>query len=121
MREVLVLAKCDKCLTEIEATDEPLPKWVIGGNTYRPELCDKCVEEVLSMLKFMSPVTKKKIVAHHPKKKSRTGGKFAKVDTPCPACERVFSTPSGVSQHMSQLVKKGDRAHKKYIREGGEV
>lgn len=121
MREVLVLAKCDKCHTEIEATDEPLPKWVIGGNTYRPELCDKCVEEVLSMLKFMSPVTKKKIVAHHPKKKSRTGGKFAKVDTPCPACERVFSTPSGVSQHMSQLVKKGDRAHKKYIREGGEV
>ena len=119
MRDVLIIAKCDKCHTDLEVGDEPLPRWTINGTTYRPELCGMCESEVLAALDFLTLARTRK--AEPAPKKARKGGKFAKVETPCPACERVFSTPSGLSQHMSQLVKKGDRVHKKYIREGGEV
>lgn len=38
MRDVLIIAKCDRCKTTLDISDEPLEKWVISGTTYRPEL-----------------------------------------------------------------------------------
>ena len=119
MRDVLIVARCDKCHSKVEVGDEPLPRWTINGTTYRPELCGKCESEILASLDFLTPTSKPKATGKV--KKARTGGKFAKVETPCPACERTFSTPSGVSQHMSSKVRGGDKVHLKYIKDGGEV
>jgi len=120
MRDVLIIAKCDKCKKKVEVNDEPLPKWVIDGTTYRPELCQECQDKVLASLDFLTPVTRTK---SKPKVTTgkRTGGKFAKVKSPCPVkgCDKVFDTPAGLSQHMNQLVRNETRngIHRKYLRE----
>lgn len=116
MRDVLIIAKCDKCHKEVEVQEGPLPKWVIAGSTYRPELCDPCQDKVLATLDFLTPVANRA-----PKKtgKNRTGGKFTPIDTPCPVCHKVFKSAAGKSQHFTQIVKQENRngAHRKYLRE----
>jgi hypothetical protein len=124
MRDVLIVARCDKCHSKVEVTDEPLPRWTINGTTFRPELCKKCEKEILAALDFLTPAATRERKPKEPTsgkpryKKSRKGGKFAKVTTPCPACDRVFDTPSGLSQHMSAKVRSNDATHRKYIKEG---
>ena len=97
MRDVQIVAKCDRCLTQMRIEDDaPLEKWVINGRTYRIELCGTCQLEMSNVLMWLDNPKPTKT------KGTRTGGAFARVRSECPDCNREFSTPAGLSQHRSQ-------------------
>lgn len=80
MRDVIIVAKCDRCRNEVEVNEEPLPKWVIDGQTFRPELCPDCKETVLTELGWLVPPKPRRGPGQgHPHGKN--GSKHT-----CPAC-----------------------------------
>jgi len=115
MREVLVIARCDSCGTKMETADEPLPKWVVNGVTYRPELCDECLRKTLAALEFLENSKKVQHRSTTPRESQKGRGKYARIHSPCPACQRSFATPAGLSMHITTAVKSGDKAHKPFL------
>jgi len=108
MRDVLIIAKCDRCHTKLEdISDEPLDKWVIDGITYRPELCGTCTDWVGDQFNWLTPVRSRKKKEEQPVRVpgKRTSGKFAQVPTPCAACGKTFKSAAGLSQHLGQVRK----------------
>jgi hypothetical protein len=121
MREVLIVARCDRCSVELtDVPDEPLPKWVVAGVTYRPELCAECDEYVLEHLKFLRGTEIRK--SSISKSSGRTTGKFTHKPTPCPVCGQVFKSEAGVTQHIGQVARQENRngQHRKHRREAAK-
>ena len=119
MREVLVIARCDSCRARVEPSDEPLQKWVVDGVTYRPELCDACRRNVLKGLEFLGNSVVQTRTPKEPTPPKKRGpkvgrGQYAKVESQCEACQRVFSTPAGMNIHIATMAK-DDSKHKKLL------
>lgn len=106
MRDVVIVAKCDKCFRPIEHPSEgPLDKWTLNGEAYRPELCPDCTEQLMSWLETTRVHTRNGSGPSSKKsaRRFRTGGRFSQIMSTCPVedCGKTFTTPAGLSQHLT--------------------
>jgi hypothetical protein len=99
MRELVIVAKCDRCDAHVDSDVEPVTH-TIDNRTVETDLCEKCGAEWETALndffRGARPVAKTRGKKPRSKPKATTGESI-----PCKhkTCKRTFDTPQGASLH----------------------